>query len=321
MDESEILTIHDPRFALDNDRGKPDFLLVGGMKCGTTSFAKYLSAHPQISLSGPKEPNYWSWHRYPLKYQDFFVNKHSFDTPSLEQFISGEFSTSYLLHPMVPRRVRSYLPGVKIFIFLRNPVDRAFSHFMMVKRAGGESECSFKEIVKKEIKEIPDLLAAHERGFRDISGKTRSCYTDINDIPLSISDHKKGSLKNEIYDDIALRDFYYKSYVFRSIYYDQVRRWLTMFPKEQVMIVKSESFFDDAVDTMSRAIDFLGLNYYDFKESDYLLRSWDAGASNSEQMPENYKKLDSYTRSLLLEFFNSYNQKLYDYIGEDFGWT
>ena len=101
----------DPRFALVEGRTRPDFMLVGGMKCGSTSFARYLSAHPQVVLAGPKEPNYWSWHRYPARYQDFFVNESPLVNPGADQCVSGEFSTSYLVHPLAPRRIRANLPG------------------------------------------------------------------------------------------------------------------------------------------------------------------------------------------------------------------
>ena len=110
------LALHDPRFTLVDDRTRPEFMLVGGMKCGSTSFARYLSAHPQVKLSGPKEPHYWSWHRFPAKYQDFFVNESPILDPRPGQHVSGEFSTSSLIHPLAPRRVQANLPGLKVFV-------------------------------------------------------------------------------------------------------------------------------------------------------------------------------------------------------------
>ncbi len=117
---------------------------MGGAKCGSTSFARYLSAHPQVKLSGPKEPHYWSWRRFRARYQNFFVNESPILDPGPGQYVSGEFSTSSLIHPLVPRRVQANLPELKIFVLLRNPVDRAYSHFAMSKRAGQEKECSFE---------------------------------------------------------------------------------------------------------------------------------------------------------------------------------
>ena len=95
------LALDDPRFALVDGRTRPEFMLVGGMKCGSTSFARYLSAHPQVKLRGPKEPHYWSCHRFPARYQDFFVNESPLLDPGPGQCVSGEFSTSSLIHPLV----------------------------------------------------------------------------------------------------------------------------------------------------------------------------------------------------------------------------
>jgi len=87
------------RFQLVDGRTRPDFLFVGGAKCGSTSFAIYLEAHPQVCIRGPKEPNFWSWGKYQNEYQDFFVNESPIARPAAEDRVSGEFSTSYLLHP------------------------------------------------------------------------------------------------------------------------------------------------------------------------------------------------------------------------------
>ena len=315
------LALHDPRFTLVDGRTRPEFMLVGGMKCGSTSFARYLSAHPQVKTSGPKEPHYWSWHRFPAMYQDFFVNESPVLDPRPDQCVSGEFSTSSLIHPMVPRRVSASLPRLKIFVLLRNPVDRAYSHFMMSKRVGQEKECSFHEIVSREMDEIPELLAAHERGFLSATGEPKSCYSTIDGRPVSVAKHEQGSPQKMLRDDLDLRDFYFKSYVFRSLYHDQLHRWLRLFPRQQFMIIQSESFFENESDTMNGVAEFLGLEQFEFKTSDQLQRTWDAGASNDSERPQDYAAMDDATRGILSEFFEPFNQRLYRLIDEDFGWN
>ena len=315
------LALDDPDFRLVDGRTRPEFMLVGGMKCGSTSFARYLSAHPQVKNPGPKEPNYWSWHRFPATYQDFFVNESPILDPRPGQYVSGEFSTSSLIHPLVPRRVQGNLPGVKIFVLLRNPVDRAFSHFMMSKSVGLEKECSFEEIVRREMDEIPELLAAHERGFLDSEGEAKSWYSTIDGTPIYVAKHEQGWPKRIIRADVDLRDFYYQSYVFRSIYLDQVHRWLRMFPRQQIMIIHSERFFENEAATMNRVAEFLGLQPFEFRAAEELQRSWDAGANNAFERPQDYAAMDDATRSTLTNFFEPHNQQLYRLIDEDFGWT
>ena len=296
-------------------------MLVGGMKCGSTSFARYLSAHPQVKTRGPKEPHYWAWHRFPARYQNFFVNESPVSDPGSVQHLSGEFSTSSLIHPLVPRRVYANLPGLRIFVLLRNPVDRAYSHFMMSKVAGRERECSFEEIVRREMAEVPELLAAHERGFLNSVGDSKSCYSTVDGTPIRVAKHEKGWPRRVLRDDLDLRDFYYQSYVFRSLYHDQLHRWLRLFPRQQLMIIQSERFFASESDTMNEVAKFLGLEPFEFHAADQLQRSWDAGANNVGEKPQAYPELDDATRKILTEFIEPYNQQLYRLIGEEFGWT
>ena len=314
------LALDDPGFRLVDGRTRPEFMLVGGMKCGSTSFARYLSAHPQVNIPDAKEPNYWSWHKFPAKYQDLFVNESPILDPGPGQTVSGEFSTSSLIHPLVPRRVQANLPALKIFILLRNPVDRAYSHFAMSKIAGLETECSFEEIVRREMDEIPELLAAHERGFLSTVGDPKSCYSTIDGTPIRVAEHKHGLPPKEIRDDLDLRDYYFKSYVFRSLYHDQLHRWLRLFPRQQLKIIQSESFFENQADTMNEVAEFLGLEPFEFREADQLQRSWDAGASNAFERPQDYPAMDDATRSILADFFEPFNQQLYRLIEEDLGW-
>jgi len=320
-DQYHPLALADPRFALVDGRTRPDFMLVGGTKCGSTSFARYLPAHPQVKARGPKEPNYWSWHRFPARYQSFFVNESPIPRPGPGQYVSGEFSTSSLIHPLAPRRVLANLPGLRIFVLLRNPVDRAYSHFMMLKMAGMEKECPFEEIVRREMDEVPELLAAHERGFLRTDGDPKSCYSTIDGTPICVVKHEQGWSKRRLRDDLDLRDFYYQSYVFRSLYHDQLHRWLRLFSRQQLMIIQSERFFKNEADTMNKAAEFLGLEPFEFQSADQLQRSWDAGANNALEMPQAYPAMDDATRRILTDFFEPYNQQLYRLIGEDYGWN
>lgn len=320
-DSHPPLALDDPLFTLVDGKSRPEFMLVGGMKCGSTSFARYLSAHPQIRLRGPKEPNYWSWRRYPARYQNFFVNDSPLDQPRPGQCVGGEFSTSYLIHPLAPRRVRANLPVIRIFVLLRNPVDRAYSHFMMSKMAGAEKECSFEEVVRREMEEVPELLAAHERGFLGTDGDSKLCYSKPDGTPISVVRHEQGWPERVLRSDVDLRDFYYQSYVFRSLYHDQVHRWLRLFPRQQLMFIQSEHFFEAEAETMSEVARFLGLGSFDFSSAKQLQRRWDAGAANTSRMPQAYSAMDAETRALLSDFFEPHNQQLYRLLGEDFGWN
>ena len=72
---------------------------------------------------------------------------------------------------------------------------------------------------------------------------------------------------------------------------------------------------------MNAAAEFLGLEPFDFREADQLRRSWDAGAVNVLEKPQDYVAMDDATRRLLTDFFEPYNRQLYRLIGEDFSWN
>ena len=105
----------------------PDFIIIGAMKCGTTSLYRYLGAHPEIGLSREKET-------------DFFLAKQNF-AQGLDwyraQFTSGarvhgEASPNYTKHsefPGVPERIFSTAPGVKLIYIVRDPIDRFLSQY------------------------------------------------------------------------------------------------------------------------------------------------------------------------------------------------
>jgi hypothetical protein len=326
--QSHPLALDDPRFRLVDDRTRPEFMLIGGAKCGSTSFAMYLSAHPQVETPCPatwragmrKEPNYWSWRRFPDVYQNLFVNESPILNPGPSQYVSGEYSTSSLIHPLVPRRVQANLPGLKIFVLLRNPVDRAYSHFMMFKRTGLENECSFEEIVRREMDEVPELLAAHERGFLSISGDPQAYYSTTDGKPIRVAIHKKGLPERILQNELDLRNFYVQSYVFRSLYHDQLHRWLRMFPRRQLMIISSENFFKHEADTMNNVADFLGLDPFEFETTGQIRHNWKAGASKDFEVSQPYAAMDDSMRKTLTGFFEPYNQQLYQLIDEDLGW-
>jgi hypothetical protein len=111
--------------------------------------------------------------------------------PAKGQKISGEYSASYLLNPLVSPRVAARLPDTKIIVLLRNPIDRAYSHFIMYQREGMEPYRSFDEIVRREIEEVPALLEAHQRGFLEPGNKISAHRSTPDGVPISVAEHNK----------------------------------------------------------------------------------------------------------------------------------
>lgn len=315
------LACEDPAFALLADQPKPDFLLLGGAKCGTTSFAAYFPAHPQVAPWVVKEPNYWSWRKPTVQqYQSLFINREVLDSPAASNQIAGDYSTSSIIHPLVPRRVAASLPRIKLIAMLRNPIDRAYSHFIMSQRSGLEKEQSFDAIVRREIEQAPALLQAHRRGFEHPDGTIGPCCQDESGKTLTFSLHNRNWTQRPLKLDVDLQSFYYTSYVFRSIYCDQLERWLRLYPREQLLVLHSEKFFRNPAKYMARSAEFLGLQPHDFSTSEELKRHYAGSASGDWAPPEKYPPMAKSTRKLLANFFAPYNKKLYQLLGVDYHW-
>lgn len=119
----------------------PNFFIVGTPKAGTTSLYHYLENHPQVFMSPVKEPNYFSYQeitRQKLYYKDektkdFEEYKKLFSNVKNETVI-GEASVSYLFYPKVPSLIKEKISDAKFVVVLRDPAERALSHYYMDKK-------------------------------------------------------------------------------------------------------------------------------------------------------------------------------------------
>lgn len=132
----------------------PNFFIVGAVKCGTTSLYAYLSQHPEVFMSPVKEPHFFAPFEYksqfdnfvapildPGNYQRLFAGAHA----GVHKAI-GEASPSYLCNADTPARIKARIRNPRIVISLRNPVQRAFSHYLMEYHRGRET-LPFREAI------------------------------------------------------------------------------------------------------------------------------------------------------------------------------
>jgi hypothetical protein len=120
-------------------------MLVGAAKCGTSSLASYLAAHPEIFMCRPKEPNFFSyrWSKGLDWYRGLFAGSDGYRAV-------GEASVAYTMAPEVPdvpRRIASVLPDVRFVYIVRHPIDRIRSHYRYRVFRGKEHARSIAEAV------------------------------------------------------------------------------------------------------------------------------------------------------------------------------
>jgi hypothetical protein len=207
----------------------PDFLLVGTQRGGTTTLYHYLVRHPQIlGAVLDKEVHYFdlhadrglSWYRarFPTARYRSAVRRRA------GAALVGEATPYYLFHPGVPGRVARALPHALGVAMLRDPVERAWSHYRHEVDLGYET-LSFEDAIACEDER---LAGEAER---------------LTDDPAAVSfEHQ------------------HHSYLSRGRYAEQLERWFSAVGRERVHVLKSEAFFTEPGPEFIRLLDFLGVS-------------------------------------------------------------
>jgi hypothetical protein len=202
-------------------RGLPSILIIGAQKGGTTSLFQYLVQHPDVRSPVTKEIDFFDLHhaRGTRWYRGRFPYEHRLPYHA----VTLDASPYYMIHPLAPQRAAELLPGARLIALLRNPIERAFSHYHHEVR-GGRERLSFPDAIERE----PERLAGEEERLRTDPG-----YRSYN--------------------------FRRYSYARRGVYIEQLRRWVQHFPRSQLLVLQSEWLFRDPGAVMVAAHTFLGL--------------------------------------------------------------
>lgn len=148
----------------------PNFLIIGAAKSGTTSLYHYLRQHPNVFMPTVKEPRFFAYADDPPAMNgpgDKRTNEAAGAVYTLDAYRQlfadatteaavGEASPNYLYSPTAPERIREHLPDARLIAILRNPVDRAYSHFLHLVRSGREPLRDFGAALDAE----PERIAA-----------------------------------------------------------------------------------------------------------------------------------------------------------------
>lgn len=241
------VTRHFARVATSRLRPLPRFIILGAQKAGTTSLYDDLCRHPQIRAAARKEVHFFDveFDRGLAWYRSQFPVWH----PGT---MTGEASPYYLGHPHAARRIMETIPDVRAIVLLRDPVDRAYSHYQHAVRKGREP-LTFRQAIEAE----PERL----RGEWD------------------------RMLADESYSSMAYRR---QSYLTRGRYADQLERVFAVMHRGQVLPIYSDAYFRHPAAVLRRITDFLELapwapktfakrNAFSYDPIDPLLRAELAG--------------------------------------------
>jgi tetratricopeptide (TPR) repeat protein len=249
----------------------PHFLVIGVMKCGTTALYNYIIQHPKIISSVLKEIN---TDGLAQKSQKFKINRDyylSFFPPIPEDsdFITGEASPTYIHISNTPKLVLNHFPHAKILVIIRNPVKRLIYQYHFFVKKGKEMR-SLEQILESEFE-----VLSKEKDFHKITDE----YARTN-----------------------------RWFLAHGLYVYFLEKWMSIIPKEQFLIVKSEDLSKNPATVINQVFQFLDLPEYD-----------------SIQFPQKNKgtyssKINEGLLSQLYDFYRPHNQRLEEFLGRKFNW-
>jgi Sulfotransferase domain len=246
-------------------RPLPGFLILGAQKAGTTALYAYLRWHPEITGPSFKEVSFFDRH---YAQGERWYRAHF---PARRASAVGEASPSYLFHPLAPERVAQLLPDARLIALLRNPVDRAFSHYQH-EVALGREPLSFEEAIEHEEERMRGEV---ERMLRDASYFSYAWWNH--------------------------------TYVARGLYAEQLERWFSAFPREQLLVLLTDELAQDAGGTYRRVLEFLGV---DARELPSYPRIFE----------REYDQMAPETRARLERSYAEPNHRLQEVLGRDLPW-
>lgn len=189
---------------------RADFFIIGGQKCGTTSLFHYIKDHPEICVSDPKEVIFFTEDETYKKginyFEDFFKGCDESKT-------IGTADVHLLVSSKAPERLYNYNPNAKLILCVREPVERAFSAYLMGVRDGWETEqISFEDAIMKEEERVKQARSMNK---------------------------------------------YHLGYVNNGLYAKHIKRWLTYFDKDQILLLNFHDFKENTEATVKRTYEFL----------------------------------------------------------------
>ena len=251
----------------------PDFLVIGAKRCGTTSLYQHLPEHPCISKSPYDNMGFFNdnFHLGVNWYKSFFPT--TFTRNKIKSkfggFLAFDVTTKYMEEESTANNVYQTKPNMKIIIILRNPVDRAYSQYHLSVRQTAERR-SFEDVVEENMNR------------------------------LNKESHEHYEIKPRF---SAKEDNYLK----KGLYALQLRYWLKIFPRENILIVSTEEFESNQQIIYNKIFEFLNISKFEVK--------------NTKKMEKgNYPPIKSETRNLLLDYFRPHNHELFELINMEFDW-
>lgn len=130
----------------------PNYLVIGAARCGTSWLARNLMCHPNVYMPAQKE-----LHFFDRNYQNGIAWYEAFFRDRNEQAI-GEATPAYLYFEQIPELIYRYMPGVRLIVLLRDPIERAYSHYWNIRAKAGKGDDNYAISFEDKLRRTPRLI-------------------------------------------------------------------------------------------------------------------------------------------------------------------
>tara|TARA_Y100000590_G_scaffold467418_1_gene646276 strand:+ start:12812 stop:13723 length:912 start_codon:yes stop_codon:yes gene_type:complete len=217
-------------------RTYPDFIIIGAGRAGTTALYSYLIQHPKIIpayINNSEDVADLHFFEYMISDNIQWYKSHfpiSF-SKSKTHSITGEFTSTYMYHPDVPKRIFNLLPKIKLIVILRNPIDKAYATYQQQFRFG-EITSTFQETINAEFRRM------------DIKREFPEFNTGNHDFENSVA----------------------HNIIRHGIYANYLKTWFEIFDKNQILILNSEDLKNSTKETLKQIFNFLNISDYEISD-------------------------------------------------------
>lgn len=309
----------------------PYYIVLGLAKCGTTDFNRRIHEHPLIFNTVMKEPFYWSHIRFLINatigdYADFFdygLNRY-ISKPFIDEvtgkkyypYISGELSSFtftddawWMEQPgnegqLDPKYLKvhdmySVLPDTKLIVLLRNPTTRLYSSYNMYRQhEGRHNPRDFHMRVLKSIEWWHNCTVLKQLPRR------RCIYGSPPEMPPLVAD-----LGNRWYGETNVAN--YSAALMKGMYAVIAKDWLSIYPREQFLAIKTEEYAKDPSRTFNEVVfPYLGVPLMNNTEVQ-VIENKDVANQRA------YEPMLPHTKQILDDFYEPFNRELADLLGDD----
>lgn len=312
----------------------PHFMIIGAQKAGTTVLSELLQLVPGITRHEKKEAHFFDY-EIPRRYDarklsrdpqlccDYYHQYLSYYGQTAASWGGGRFfstssptmyyfekTPSYLARPDIPEKLQYILPNLpKVLIVLRDPIERAYSHYAMswqlaMKRK--EPFPCFDELVADEIQTLlkKDWIQAPPYIiFNGTDNSNHHVPDDFFFIPL------KSQIRGR------RRIAHYEGMIHRGCYSEQIKHWLDVFPKNSIMVLHYEGFVENKTGVMQDVLNFLDVDpTFTFPPSK-LEKDYSPNKPIVPQQSLECTLLKKETKAYLKKFYKPYNDELANLLG------